>query len=402
MRALTRVCSFALASLPAGAWAEVDGAKPPTLLEQVRASDAGRRVVAAVSGDLDGDGVDEVGAVEELGGGQLRVVVLKRSASKEPALAYARAAEGTPRVARRVTRLEVRPLVGRPAPELLAVLEEPSPDEVAASVRIMSATGRRIEEIFAQTFFIAPERAKDHGEVALGDATPRYYFEDLDGDGDLELIWVRRGQRLTVPGADGAPVRFVIGAVRSVYRFDPDRARYLPWREEELVDFLPARTVSEVEATAQVPKIWGTAQAFWAADGDLETSWNVAAKSAVGQSLGVKLRDRPPVAMIRVVPGCGSSEDEWDRHGRVGAFRMSLASGVRFSIDRLRLGELPAGVRALGEFPLDEGFGSQLLIFLSDPQPLAWARLEITRVERSSAPPGQAVPEVCLSEISFH
>jgi hypothetical protein len=165
---------------------------------------------------------------------------------------------------------------------------------------------------------------------------------------------------------------------------------------------LPARAISDVEASSQVAKIWGTAQAFWAADDDLATSWNVASKSAVGQTLTVKLKSSAPIHMVRLVPGCGNSAEEWNRHDRIQSFRVLLGSGLRFEIDRKKLDQLPAGVKAVGEFPLEEGFGAQILVFLEDPQELPWAKLEITKVERAATAKKQAATEVCLSEISFH
>lgn len=397
-RSSTELWALCLVSLLAPATAGASYAGSPA---EKAAAKKGAKLVREISLDLDGDGKNEIGAVEQVGG-EMRVVVLQPTGSEEEEGGYRRVAESSRRAAKRVLRLEAQRLVGRAAPELLAIFEDPSPDETSLSVRIMSGTGRGIVEIFAHTFFLPAQTQRDGKVVSFGDASPHYTVEDVEnGDGDKEIIWVKEPNTLTLPGKDG-PVTFVIGAVRTVFRYDEGKGRYEMAEKDQVVDFLPELPVSDVEASAQVAKIWGTAQAFWATDGDLATSWNVSSKGAVGQTLTAKLKGGGAVRMIRLVPGCGNSIEEWNRFDRVQGLRITLGSGQRFELDRRRLDPLPAGVKAVGEFPLEEGFGAQLLIFLDEPQELPWARLEITKVEKAQVPKKQAANEVCVSELSFH
>lgn len=106
--------------------------------------------------------------------------------------------------------------------------------------------------------------------------------------------------------------------------------------------------------------------------------------------------------MVRVVPGCGGSEVDWRRHQRISKFRVVLGSGQRFEVDRTALDELPAGVEAMGEFPLEEGFGAQVLIALKRPASTPWIRFEILGLEKPELRKGERVEEACLSEVSFH
>ena len=361
----------------------------------------GRITVRELSVDLDGDGQIEVAVVESYRG-LLRVRVLRPEDPDAPDR-FVRIAEGTPKKAERVTRFEARPLVGGAPPEVLAVFEDPSPDEVRMSVGIIGRARGGIQEMFQHTFLL-PAKTKEDGEglVSWGDASPHYLVTDLERDGgDKEVVWIQGPQLLELKGRD-RPISFVFGALRTVFRFDGDVERYQLVEKDALVEFVPPRSISGAEATTQVAKIWGTAQAFWGADGDLDTSWNVPFRGASRQSLTLQWNETHEIVLIRVVPGCGGSERNWRRHHRVRAFRVVLSSGARFEVDRARLTDLSPSVEAMGELPMGTGYGAQVLIALRRPQPVSWARFEIIRIERSTEPRKTRIDEVCLSEISFH
>jgi hypothetical protein len=394
---ITATC---LAGLVAGA--------SPALAKKYRGSEdelaarkAGRAVVKELDLDLDADGTRETAVVERLSGGRLVARVLRFEGDPEEGR-FIEVVAGTPRKAKKVARFEARPMVGGPAPELVVVLEDPSPDEVAVTVRVIGATDAGIQELFADTFLVPPQAREDAPRIAFGDATPHLVFSDVrGGDGQEEVVWVSGPQSLALPGRNG-PVSFTIGAYRTVYAYEAAKGRFEKVAEREVEDFAGAKAVTEAKASAQVPKIWGTAQPFWGADADLETSWNVPAGEAAGQTLTVHLKGSPEVRMIRVVPGCGASETDWRRHHRLEKFRVVLGSGVRFDVDRADLEALPAAVEAMGEFPLEEGFGAQVLVALKRPVSVPWARLEIVGLEKPDLPKGQRAEEACLSEISFH
>jgi hypothetical protein len=250
--------------------------------------------------------------------------------------------------------------------------------------------------------------------------------DDEEGS-DLEIVWTKEPQSLTLKTAK-EPVTFVIGAHRTIWRFDRKKEEYAVDKEDDIVDFLPPHPPSEVSATSQVAKVWGTAQAFWAADGDLDTSWNIDTQKTggckrsaqraepaetgartcserspwVGQALTMKWKQAVDVRLIRLVPGCASDKDAWNDHDRVQAFRITLSSGVRFEIDRRKLDAAVPGVRAAGEFPLPAGFGGQVLIFLQEAQSVNWAKLEIQDLDGAGGAKASRVHEACVSEISFH
>lgn len=359
----------------------------------------GREVVRELEIQLDGTGPRE-NAIVERKGETLRVRILRFEGPEDEGQ-FVTVLEGTPRRAKTVSLFEARTMVGDRHPELVVVFEDPSPDEVASSVRVVGNTDAGIRELFAETFLVPPSVEASGRTVTLGDARPHFVFSNVRGDAQEEVVWISGPQTLVLPGAQG-DITYVIGAYRSVYAYESGKAAFLKVAEREVVDFAAPKAVSAAKASAQVPKIWGTAQPFWGADGDLETSWNVPGPQAAGQSLTLRLKDNPEVRLIRVVPGCGASDLEWAKHHRLERFRFVLGSGQRFEVDRASLLELPPGVQAMAEFPLEEGFGAQILIALKQPVSLPWARLEVLEIEQSERPRRERVDELCVSEISFH
>ena len=368
------------------------------------AKKAKHRVVREIALDMNSDGKNEIAVVERVGQ-KLRVALIEPTNQPDDEHGGFRRIMATKPVrGRRVIRLEAMRLVGRSAPELVAVLEEPSPDDSALTVIVMGAEGGPHREIFRQTFFIPKDGVEPPNTVAFGDATPHYVVEDLESeeDGNKEIIWTREGQKLRVLDRDGKPLTYVIGAYRTIYRYDDAKGSYVTDEERQVVDFLPPREAYDVSASAQVKEIWGTAQAFWATDADLKTAWGVDRKGAVGQNLTVKFERRQDVNLIRVVPGCAQSAETWDRYDRVRTMKFELGSGVRFEIDRKHLDAVPEPVRAVAEFPLEGGYGKQILIFLARPQSLPWAKVEIMKLQRSRAARKTQAKVACISEISFH
>lgn len=393
MRALVPVA--ALAALLA--WPGSAGAAAYTGSEAERAArKTGRRVVRELDLDLDGRAPREIAVAERLRGGRLVVRILRPTEEDD---VFETVLEGTPQKADRVARFEARPMVGSSRPELVAVFDTKSPDETARALRIVGHDGRKIVELMAETFLVSAERPPEGRFVTLGEVRPHFVFANVRGDEAEEVVFVTGAQTLRLPGRSGQ-ITYAIGAYRDVYAYA--EGRFTKVASREVVSFTDPKPVSKAKASAQVPKIWGTAQPFWGADGDLETSWNVPLAEAEGQTLTVRLKGAPAVKLVRVVPGCGGAEYEWDRHGQIEKFTLALGSGVRIEVDRGDVTRMSPAVEAMAEFPLEEGFGAQLLIALRDPAPLPWARLEIDGAVPGEPERGKPVPEVCLSEISFH
>ncbi len=397
-----------LAGVAVGAWNAKAAPEDPYVGSDAQrlAEEAGWRQVSRLRADITGDGrTDEILVQRAAQQGRLRLVILSPSAvDAERGRKFEKVyAEDLPD-AREVVRLETMPVAGAEAPDLVAVFETPSPDERLVTVRIIgAATGAGIKAFWKKAFINAAAPAPVTRR--FGDAVPHFELADTDGDGTMEIRWILGPATLSVKGEEG-PARFVIGARQRTLRFDAQAGAYVEPSvdtPEETVDFLPPRRPTRVEATRQVPKIWGTAQAFWGADGDLETAWTVARRQAVGQALTVRFARSPTVSMIRVVPGCGGSRADWNRYRAVERFRIQLSSGLRFDLRADGRGPWPSGVAGLGVFPLDGGFGRQILIFLKTPARLAWGRFEIRgygRAKKVSA--RHRTDEVCISEVSFH
>ena len=377
------------------------------------AAKAGWRTSKVLRVDLTGDGRRDY-VVVLTGARGLRLVALSyvRGDAERRADAFRTEYEEQFAAATRVVRLESDFIAGDPSADLVAVVEAPSPDERAISARIVGRHRGRMKAFWKKSYLITSTEAAAAGgaRIALGDASPHFELEDRDRDGGKEIIWTLGPQIIEVRGRAG-PVEFVVGARQTVLRFDAEQGVYRsaqPDRADEVdegestVDFLPPHSPSEVEATQQVPKIWGTAQAFWGADGDLETAWTVRGVSAVGQALTLRFSERPKVSLIRVVPGCGAGKDDWQRYVPLERFVIQLSTGLRFELQADGGGPWPNGVRGIGVFPLGGNFGRQILIFLEDPKQVAWGRLEVQSLGRRKRRSKGRIDEVCVSEVSFH
>jgi hypothetical protein len=387
--------------------------------EKARAAE-GWKLVRELPVDLTGDKVAERVVVERAKDGKMivRALVTRGEADE---LAFEELYASAPLRADRLAKLEARELTGDRVKEVVVSLEEGSPDDLLQRVLILGQRQDGIGELFSQSFSLPKDDAIEGGAVALGDASPRFAIRDLPSEDGAptraELAWVRGPQTLTL-GLGGKRANVVIGAYETLYTFDGARRAFVAGEAQRVVDFIPARKPYEVEASSQVSKVWGTAQAFWATDGNLETAWSVSTKArGEGEWLEVRFKQPVEVSLVRMVPGCTRDEDTWRQGNRLVAFDVELSNGQRASIDRAKLDALPRSLEGAGEFPLASGegggFGAQLILLFKERAPVRWARVKLTRVEPAApaAPAGKrAVPkapkgvdtETCISELSFH
>ena len=364
----------------------------------------GRRCLRELALDIDGDHRDEIAIIQKRGE-RLHAVVFDVALDEDEQPVFTSIMDVRAPAADAVVRFERKQMAGDRFPELLVIFEERSPDEVVQHVRVLGRTLEGLQVLMAQSFLL-PRSTPASDVIALGDAQPRLEIVDDDDDGTTEVVWVGEPQILSLP--DGPrPAELVIGVHRRVFRYRADEARYQQEGDAQLQEFLPPKLEWAVEANVQVPKIWGTAQAFWATDGDLDTSWNVTAPKKAppaGQrpELTVSFRGNELVQLVRVVPGCARNVDAWDIHAQVRAFTLDMSNGARLSVDLDDLANAPPTLRAAGVFPLQGGFGSQVLLLLERSDAVRWARLTIDRVKRSDGPARLRVNEACISELSFH
>jgi hypothetical protein len=356
----------------------------------------GWNAVQSLLADMDQDAKPEVIVIErkkEI----FRTSVLSWNGGPDDEAVYRTLFRKETRRIGRLQRFEVRRLSHKDRPDALVVLEELTPDEVVHHIDVFSMPKvGLVQEVFHETFFqpktVAGEKTKVQS-VPFGDAQPR--FLTMEGV-PTDLAWIKGPQALTVRQA-GVGTDFVIGAFRRRFVFDPAQGVYRA-APDEVWDFLPPYRPTEVVATEQRPEIWGTAQAFWSADGDLKTAW----RSDIGPAKGAKIRqgfESPKtVRMVRVVPGCAETKSSWHTHREVQAFALLLGQ-TRFAIDRLKPDTKPKGVRAWGEFPLYGDYASQVVVFLETPLPAKDVVLEVERVSKGRGGAGQ---EVCVSEWSVH
>ena len=344
--------------------------------------------------DLDGDGRPEKAAIER-DGEHLTVVIFRREGSDEEPT-FQEMARSTPAEGR-IERFEERPMCGSTGSMLVAVVESVSPDERKLSMRILGFSQGVVREVLAHTLFVP--RVRNAGQ-ATDETLPPYRFVGSE-DGCEQVVFVEGSQILNIPGRKG-PEAVVVGAYQSVFHFDAEAGQYTLHHAREAVDLVPPRPPRDVEATEQVPQIWGTAQAFWATDGRLDTSWNLVSRRARGQRLSVGFQQPVMVSMVRVVPGCAADAASWDQHDRIRSFSLLFDEGRHYDIDRQALGRIPSGVRAIGEFPLARGYGSQVIIVLEEAVSVRSAQFEIRALESAKGAAGVRSGEACLAELSFH
>jgi hypothetical protein len=243
--------------------ATVFAAAPAARAPSYRGSEAqrasGRSLLAELRADLDGDFADELAIAERDAKGRLSVSILEVIApeDEDEPLRFERVVESEPRAADRVLRFEIRDLAGGPSPELLAVLEERAPDEVMQHVRVLGRTGGGWAVTMRESFLLPKPDATER--IALMDATPRIEFEDLDDDGDVELLWTR--DPVTLDLVDGAkPASLVIGMKQQVFRCGRSTSCPRAWSG-------PRRRAPRSRASGARPRRSGGPTATWAPPG---------------------------------------------------------------------------------------------------------------------------------------
>ncbi len=406
MRIYSTIISTALLSCGIFPWSGAQAAWAADKVHPYRVSEAyqqakqqGWKLVRIEKARISQLSADEWVVVEHKGS-KWRTRVLLATGDESVEGGFRTTIASTPATASRLRRLSLQRLLPGAPKAVLAVFENADPDELQLSVRILGKASTGPPEMLKTTVFVPQKRGA--GLLDLGNAKPRLEVRPPQGEAPAELVWVTGPQVLTVPGREKKPVRIAIGAYEEVYQYQAAKGWYQKSPETRVQDFLPMRSIKKLKVNRQVNPVFEPPKPEWVADGNLETAWRLKLKEAKGARLKVHLKDRPKVAMIRVVPGCAANAEEWKTHGQIQAFSWLLGTGRRIRIDREHLDQVPRGVAAIGEFPLEEGYGAQLLVFLESPEPLPWARIDVDRARRGAAARGQRVPEACISEVSFH
>jgi hypothetical protein len=233
----------------------IDG-PPPTPREKSRVftSEAvrakGFSLLKVVDADLDGDGRKEnVGAAQGKDGLVL-VLIGENKAGAVVTQVLPPAGGGE------LVRFESLPL-SPPAASREIVLEvgDETPDEKVRRLRVygwrdgalielMTTAQRRPRGVDEREDF-----EKDPALVQYGDARTGWSFEDIDGDGSVEVLVRRKPQILQLGRDDGAAVKLLTGVREEVWRYD-DAKRLYAQAGDRLRDFLPAYPVVATTASS--------------------------------------------------------------------------------------------------------------------------------------------------------
>lgn len=352
---------------------------------------SGWKLVAEKSADMDGDGEPEAVVLDRRPsssseGPEHRLTLLEQVKRR---FEVWRRTE--PLSAARVGQFRIERFGGRPG--VLLSLERDAPDEVVHRVMVFrNPSGDPLRPDLDRTFTL-PREPIQRADRAFGDAAPGWFVRKDDTG-----VWIAHvtGPRLATLSARGGGKRtYAVGADEVEYRFEGGQFV----ETKKFRDFLRPHTPSAVDASQQVAKVWGTAQAFWATDGDPGTAWSV--KPGLKDEPTLTLRYDAPVQVrvLRIVPGCAASSDAWLRGHRVRRFRIDLGGTLEATVDLE--GELPPGIEAMQSYPMGKaGHGEQVYLVLERPSRLQWAELELV----AAAPPRGEPPlgEVCVSEFSLH
>jgi hypothetical protein len=286
---------------------------------------------------------------------------------------------------------------GLTGPSVVLVWVSDAPDEELQRVQVLAPRSQSLRLEFDRPFLLP--KTTPVADRAFGAIEPAVFLEP-DGD-RRRLVW-RKGPRiLRVPGREGL-VRVAVGAEREVYAPTPASPdRWVRIDEASYRDDLPRRVPQEVEASEQMAKVWGTAQAFWASDGDLKTAWSVRPRARYRDvSLTLRFAEAVPVRLLRVVPGCGASAAAWARHHGLARATVSVGGGFEFDWDLDGATPPPPGIEAMGSFPLADGYGRQDLALLARPRRTQWVRLTWKAHRRPDRPLDP--PEACVAEFTVH
>lgn len=282
---------------------------------------------------------------------------------------------------------------------------EDNPDEADHFVKMFLIQPGNLKQMFSSQYRVIhseedagrePARIVDLGGYKVGlEARPAA----AGGSGGFpELVVRHKPKRLALAGRINRKTHFIIGIRERVYRAEKEAYTLVA---DRYLDYLLRAAPAEVTASSTLPSSGDEWVASRAADSKLKTGWiEGATDSGLGESVTLSLGRPRNIRMVRVVPGCAASSESWDKHNRLKKFSLVFEGGTVVMVDRRGItAEVDTHVEAHEDFVLPGvGFGTQTLVFLSNPVKSSWVKLTVDEVERGS---GDA-DETCISEISVH
>ena len=421
------------------AFAPAARSEAPLKTPNEAASQAGLSLLRSLRADFDGDGREEVIAACQDDSG-IRVCIFtenEKGAVLAQTLPPARGAK--------LHRIEAKDFhAERPGSDIWLEVYDETPDEKVKRVRIYAGVPKA-HEIFESSIYRA-KRSSERGQweqpgvIRYGDAQPGWYFQDVDGDGVLEIFVRRRPQLLEVPRADAGRARLLTGVREAVFRWDPKAGggRYVPSAKEHFRDFLPAYALQgatgssafvpanqlnemKTEALAKAVQAIGSGSAsadagaqtpekesvldftpFYqhAIDGDLNTAWieNDSKGAGLGEWLEVQLTSPKPIRMVRVVGGCTKDAKTYKKHNRPERYEIRLDDGAPITVDEADPKRPSYGMEAVMLVPVqNRKYARQALIFFDGKTEAQRIRLSLVDSKR-----GGRANQTCISEISVH
>jgi hypothetical protein len=343
--------------------------------------------------DLDGDGLSDAIVLEQSAEG---IGLSAWKATEEGGFKFL--SRGKPAPGNSLANLE-RVALGADKAFLLDVFED-SPDEADHFVKLFLLGKTGVREVFSSSF------RKTHSETDAG--RPATQIVDLGGvpvglemteqAGKWPKLVVRHDpKRIALTGRGAKNIWFVIGIRERI--FEPQDGAYKEV-QDRYRDYLSRQKPASVSATSSLPSVTGDWDASNVTDGDLDTGWVEGRPGpGFGQSVTLSYAEPLAVRMLRLVPGCAESEEEWQKYNRVRRYAVEFENGVIINVNREIATELDPRVEAWENFALPgRGFGNQTLIFLYKPIKSRFVKVTIQGIESGS----ESEEETCISEISAH
>jgi hypothetical protein len=282
---------------------------------------------------------------------------------------------------------------------LLDICEE-SPDEADHGLRLF-VLGPKGTRKLIETRYVVTHPEEEAGRpsrrvVDLGGISPGLKINPR-GSGWPEIL-VRHDPKLVfLAGRSDRKTWFIIGIRERV--FAAKGADYIE-REDRYIDFLTRVAPVNLTATSRLPSSTSAWDVKSVTDGKLSTGWVEGQPgSGEAQSVTLSFSKEEPVRLVRLVPGCASSKEDWEARNRVSRFSIMFENGVMVPIERGNSSKLDPRIEAFGDFSLPGlDFGMQTMVFFREPVRSGWVKITIEGVERGTS----AENETCISEISAH
>jgi len=282
---------------------------------------------------------------------------------------------------------------------LLDVYED-SPDEADHAVRLFLLNSGGFRQVFSDSYRILHSE-EDAGRPArrvvnLGEAKVGLRLGARKSNWP-RIIVSHDPKLISVRGRQGRRSWFVIGIRERIY--DEERGKYVKTTERYL-DFLEMIRPVNLTATSHLPSSESMWEVKSLTDGKLKTGWIEGQPGpGKGESATLSFKDKVPIRLVRVVPGCAGSADDWQHRNRVSRFSLMFEGGIMVHVDRGEAAEPDQRVEANDDFALPGlGFGVQTMVFFSEPILSRWVKLTIEEVE----PGGAGGDESCIAEMSVH